>query len=69
MQGMNVSFDGSTVVCVGEISCGKSVQDICLQSLAWNAKEEMSSLLNDGGSGSNNSNIHPYDNGGNDNCC
>lgn len=47
----------------------KSVQDICLQSLAWNAKEEMSSLLNDGGSGSNNSNIHPYDNGGNENCC
>lgn len=47
----------------------KSVQDICLQSLAWNAKEEMLSLLNDGGSGSNNSNIHPYDNGGNENCC
>lgn len=47
----------------------KLVQDICLQSLAWNAKEEMLSLLNDGGSGSNNSNIHPYDNGGNENCC
>lgn len=47
----------------------KSVQDICLQSLAWNAKEEMLSLLNDGGSGSNISNIHPYDNGGNENCC
>ena len=23
MLGMNVSFDDSTVVCVGEISCGK----------------------------------------------
>lgn len=47
----------------------KSVQDICLQLLAWNAKEEMLSLLNDGGSGSNNSYNHPYDSGGNENCC
>lgn len=47
----------------------KSVQDICLQLLTWNAKEEMLSLLNDGGSGSNNSNNHPYDSGGNENCC